>query len=333
MLRHLETYAGCGMGAEQDFLTDFWKTRKGIVGLPRRYNCQLHHRPGSTRRLRVLGDGKPSQTGGGKLALQCRPQASGYAVGEHRISRPGDWQWQQKQRLRGADYVGHASSGHQDGGAPTNCIWQSRPHISREGGRQGQGQEPEFDRAGPSADRACGTMEAQSHGGYPAGGDEQQVGEVEGCGSHRGAPSGNQPRPARGHTYVDSVLAAYGVAEHRDDGERRNPTPQSVWTRPGMPDLPSEVRVGREKHRAQLIPLPNGAPRLRAHRLGSVAGHGEASIPVAIRWPSHRPATVLPGDLAAGLGAGGGHRHGGALEPSKYTCFACSGASGAVCMC
>ena len=42
MLRHLETYAGCGMGAEQDFLTDFWKTRKGIVGLPRRYNCQLH---------------------------------------------------------------------------------------------------------------------------------------------------------------------------------------------------------------------------------------------------------------------------------------------------
>ena len=89
-----------------------------------------------------------------------------------------------------------------------------------------------------------------------------------------------------------------------------------------MPDLPSEVRVGREKHRAQLIPLPNGAPRHRAHRLGSVAGHGEASIQVAIRWPSHRPATVLLGDLAAGLGAGGGHRHGAALEPSTHALLA-----------
>jgi len=42
MLRHLDSYAGAGYGAEQDFLTDFWKTRTGIAGLPRRYNCQLH---------------------------------------------------------------------------------------------------------------------------------------------------------------------------------------------------------------------------------------------------------------------------------------------------
>jgi hypothetical protein len=42
MLRHLDSYAGAGYGAEQDFLTDFWKTRTGIAGLPRRYNCQFH---------------------------------------------------------------------------------------------------------------------------------------------------------------------------------------------------------------------------------------------------------------------------------------------------
>ena len=38
MMRHLDTYSGCGLGAEQDFLTDFWKNKKGIAGLPRRYN-------------------------------------------------------------------------------------------------------------------------------------------------------------------------------------------------------------------------------------------------------------------------------------------------------
>jgi len=43
MTRHLQTYAGTGHGAEQDFLTDFWKNKGGIVGLPRKYNCQLHH--------------------------------------------------------------------------------------------------------------------------------------------------------------------------------------------------------------------------------------------------------------------------------------------------
>ena len=146
--------------ASTDFLTDFWKTRKGIVGLPRRYNCQLHQ-------IALLGPGAPEDS----------------------------------------------------------VYWAMASHHTQEGARQGEGQEEEFDRAGPSADRACGTMEAQSLGGFPTGGDEQQVGEVKGCGSHRGAPSGDQPDPARGHTYVDAVLAAYGVAEHRGDGERRNPTP------------------------------------------------------------------------------------------------------------
>ena len=42
MMRHLETYRGTGIGAEQDFLTDFWKNKGGIVGLPRKYNCQMH---------------------------------------------------------------------------------------------------------------------------------------------------------------------------------------------------------------------------------------------------------------------------------------------------
>ena len=43
MMRHLDTYSGCGPGAEQDFLTDFYTNKKGIAGLPRRYNCQVHH--------------------------------------------------------------------------------------------------------------------------------------------------------------------------------------------------------------------------------------------------------------------------------------------------
>jgi hypothetical protein len=42
MLRHLETYEFTGKGAEQDFLTDFWRDRGGIATLPRKYNCQLH---------------------------------------------------------------------------------------------------------------------------------------------------------------------------------------------------------------------------------------------------------------------------------------------------
>ena len=42
MMAHLRTYSGTGAGAEQDFLTDFWKNKGGIAGLPRKYNCQLH---------------------------------------------------------------------------------------------------------------------------------------------------------------------------------------------------------------------------------------------------------------------------------------------------
>jgi hypothetical protein len=42
MMAHLGTYYGTGAGAEQDFLTDFWKNKGGIAGLPRKYNCQLH---------------------------------------------------------------------------------------------------------------------------------------------------------------------------------------------------------------------------------------------------------------------------------------------------
>ena len=42
MLRHLERYEFTGQGAEQDFLTDFWRHRGGIATLPRKYNCQLH---------------------------------------------------------------------------------------------------------------------------------------------------------------------------------------------------------------------------------------------------------------------------------------------------
>ena len=42
MMCHLERYSGKGIGAEQDFLTDFWKTRGGINGLPRKFNCQVH---------------------------------------------------------------------------------------------------------------------------------------------------------------------------------------------------------------------------------------------------------------------------------------------------
>ena len=42
MRRRLETYPMTGQGAEQDFLTDFWRNRGGIATLPRKYNCQLH---------------------------------------------------------------------------------------------------------------------------------------------------------------------------------------------------------------------------------------------------------------------------------------------------
>ena len=42
MMRHLETYRGTRIGAEQDFLTDFWKSKGGIVGLPRKCNRQMH---------------------------------------------------------------------------------------------------------------------------------------------------------------------------------------------------------------------------------------------------------------------------------------------------
>ena len=35
MLRHLQTYSGCGLGADQDFLTDCWKNKGGLPGLPR----------------------------------------------------------------------------------------------------------------------------------------------------------------------------------------------------------------------------------------------------------------------------------------------------------
>ena len=41
MMCHLERYSGKGIGAEQDFLTDFWKTKGGINGLPRKFNCQV----------------------------------------------------------------------------------------------------------------------------------------------------------------------------------------------------------------------------------------------------------------------------------------------------
>ena len=87
MMRHLDTYAGCGLGAEQDFLTDFWKNKKGIAGLPRRYNCQVHqvallgpdgmqergHRAGSSRAIEPV------------VRMECR---SGAIEPEALIQRP-----------------------------------------------------------------------------------------------------------------------------------------------------------------------------------------------------------------------------------------------------
>ena len=81
-----------------------------------------------------------------------------------------------------------------------------------------------------------------------------------------------------------------------------------------------EVRVCREQHGAQLIPLPHGAPRQRRDRLGSVAGHGEPPVQDAIRSQAHRSTTLLLGQLAAGVGERGGRRHGDALDPSTYKC-------------
>jgi hypothetical protein len=44
MLKALEAYRIPSLGAEQDFLTDFWKERnsRGITSLPRPYNVQIH---------------------------------------------------------------------------------------------------------------------------------------------------------------------------------------------------------------------------------------------------------------------------------------------------
>jgi hypothetical protein len=55
MMRHLEKYPLTGQGAEQDFLTDFWRNKGGIATLPRQYNCHvLELRDQST--IRVLVD-------------------------------------------------------------------------------------------------------------------------------------------------------------------------------------------------------------------------------------------------------------------------------------
>ena len=55
MMRHLEKYPLTGQGAEQDFLTDFWRNKGGIATLPRQYNCHvLEWRDQST--IRVLVD-------------------------------------------------------------------------------------------------------------------------------------------------------------------------------------------------------------------------------------------------------------------------------------
>jgi len=55
MMRHLEKYPLTGQGAQQDFLTDFWRNKGGIATLPRQYNCHvLELRDQST--IRVLVD-------------------------------------------------------------------------------------------------------------------------------------------------------------------------------------------------------------------------------------------------------------------------------------
>jgi hypothetical protein len=81
-----------------------------------------------------------------------------------------------------------------------------------------------------------------------------------------------------------------------------------------MLDMPSEVRLCREQHGAQFIPLVHGAPRQRTHRRGSVAGHGEVPIQVDIRSQAHRSTTLLFGQLAAGVGERGGRRHGDGMQ-------------------
>ena len=113
---------------------------------------------GSTRRLRVLEDGEQSLGGCGELALQCRPEASRYDLGKHRLSSPGDWQWQQ--RIGGAGDSGRAASGDINEAAPQRCTRQDRLDTSMESPKPGQGKAAKSNRAGPSATRVCCTMAA-----------------------------------------------------------------------------------------------------------------------------------------------------------------------------
>ena len=117
MMRHWQTYSGTRTGAERHGFPEKQRRHSWVAA-----KVQLPVAPGgfaraaSTRRFFVLEAGEQALPGGGELAFQCRPEARGHGLGEHRISSPGGCQ-QQQQRAVGAGDHNRARSGDNNDGA------------------------------------------------------------------------------------------------------------------------------------------------------------------------------------------------------------------------